>query len=220
LDDVENVMEYDWSRSDERLHEAARSAIQAFAKEHANVEVCCFFFDCDDPEYGLVHISLDSLQNNIHSAKKREQRAIENRKRDLNGKTVWKSAKYRLAVPVLSPFNTNGGDFEFGCYRTVEFPDWQELTESEDIPQKAEREDDYLASNARLVMWRVAEKLVSEDAFAPLLLASPFMVGYSMHDEEEAILRLLNWPRNAQRGAAPEGPLGNSGAGGGPPSVS
>jgi hypothetical protein len=73
-------------------------------------------------------------------------------------------------------------------------------------------------------MWRVAERLVSEDAFAPLLLASPFMVGYSVHDQEEAILRLLNWPRNAQQVAPPNGgpaePLGSSGGGGGPPSVS
>jgi hypothetical protein len=217
------MMEHDWSKSDERLHEAAFSAIQTFAKEHGNAEVCCFFFDCDDPQYGLVHISLDSLQNNMRSAKQLEQYAIESRIRNLKGKTPWQWAKYQLTSPVLSPFNTNGGDFEFGCYRTVEFPAWRELAESKDFPHSAEHEDDYLASNARLVMWRVAERLVSGDAFAPLLLASPFMVGYSVHDEEDAILRLLNWPRNAQ-GAAPNGgpvePLGSSGAGGGPPSVS
>lgn len=194
-------MELDWSKSDERLHEAALSAIQAFAKEHGLVEVCSFFFDCDDPQYGLVHISLDSIQNNMRSSKQFEQRAIERRDRMLKGKPEWQSAKYRLSIPVLSPFNTNGGDFEFGCYRTVEFPAWRELAESQDYPQGAKHEDDYLASNARLVMWRVAERLVSKDAFAPLFLASPFMLGYSVHDEEEAILRLLNWPRSEQDGA-------------------
>jgi hypothetical protein len=196
-------MEHDWSKSDDRLHDAALSAIRAFAKEHGNVEVCCFFFDCDDPQYGLLHISLDSLQNNMRSAKKLEQFAVESRSRNLNGTTPWKSAKYRLTSPVLAPFNTNGGDFEFGCYRNVEFPAWRELAKSRDFPRCAEHEDNYLTSNARLVMWRVAEKLVSKHAFAPLLLASPFIVGYSIHDEEEAVLRLLNWPRNAQQVDAP-----------------
>ncbi len=196
-------MEHDWSKSDERLHEAALSAIQAFAKEHGTTEVCCFFFDSDDPQYGLVHISLDSLQNNMRTAKELEQSAVESRKTFLNGATSWKWAKYGLTSPVLSPFNTNGGDFEFGCFRTIEFPAWREIAKSRDFPRSAEDEDDYLTSNARLVMWRVAERLVSEDAFAPLLLASPFMVGYSVHDEEEAVLRLLNWPRNAQQVEAP-----------------
>jgi hypothetical protein len=148
------MMEYDWSKSDERLHEAALSAIQGFAKEHGKVEVCCFFFDCDDPQYGLVHISLDSLQNNMRSAKLLEQFAIEARRTNLNGNAPWRSAKYQLSTPVLSPFTTNGGDFEFGCYRTVEFPAWRELAESKELPQSGEHDDDYLASNARLVMWR------------------------------------------------------------------
>lgn len=194
-----NMMNLDWSKSDERLHEAALSAIHAFAKEHGNVEVCCFFFDCDDPRYGLVHISLDSIQNNIRSAKRLEQYAIESRETNLKGEEGWQSAIYQLSTPVLSPFNMNGGDFEFGCYRTAEFPAWRELVESKDYPRGTECEDDYLASNARLVMWRVAERLVAEDAFAPLFLASPFMLGYSVHDEERAILRLLNWPRNSQQ---------------------
>jgi len=204
------MIEHDWSKSDERLHEAALSAIQIFAKEHGNVEVCCFFFDCDDPQYGLVHISLDSIQNNMRSAKQLEQCAIKSRDRNLKAKSRWQSAKYHLTSPVLSPFNTNGGDFDFGCFRTVDLPAWLELAESGEHPESAEHEDDYLASNARLVMWRVAERLVSEDAFATLFLASPFMVGYSMHDEEEAILRLLNWPRNAQQ-IDPENPRLRSG---------
>jgi hypothetical protein len=201
------MIEHDWSKSDERLYEAALSAIQAFGKEHGNAEVCCFFFDCDDPRYGLVHISLDTLQNNMRSAKQLEQFAIEQRNTYLRRTPMWAGVKHTLSTPVLSPFSTNGGDFEFGCYRTVEFPAWRELAQSEDLPDRAEHEDDYLASNARLVLWRVAERLVSEDAFAPLLLASPFMVGYSVHDEEEAVLRLLNWPRGAQQGAPSSGGL-------------
>ena len=54
--------------------------------------------------------------------------------------------------------------------------------------------DDYLESNARLVLWRVTERLVEDDAFAVLKMASPFMIGYGIHDQEETILRFLNWP--------------------------
>jgi hypothetical protein len=52
-------------------------------------------------------------------------------------------------------------------------------------------------------MWRVAEQLAAEDAFAPLTMASPFLLGYSIHDQEEVILRLLNWPKLAERDAEP-----------------
>lgn len=200
------MKKHDWSSSDLILYEAALSAIQAFAKEHPKAEVCCFFFDCDDPEYGLLHISLDSIQHNIQSAKRLEQYAIERRDRNLKRADGWKSAKHGLVSPVLSPFNTNGGDFEFDCYRSVEFPVWRELGKSKDYPKSGKHEDDYLTSNARLVMWRVVERLVSEGRFSPLFLASPFMIGYSMHDEEEVILRIQNWPRCAQQ-AATEQPL-------------
>jgi hypothetical protein len=195
------MKKHDWSSSELILYEAATSAIDAFAKEHPNVEVCCFYFDCDDPEYGLLHISLDSIQHNMQSAKRLEQYAIERRYRNFKREDQWKSAKHGLVSPVLSPFNTNGGDFEFGCYRSVEFPVWRELAKSKDYPKSAKHEDNYLTSNARLVMWRVVERLVSEGCFSPLFLASPFMIGYSMHDEEEAILRIQNWPRCAQQDA-------------------
>jgi hypothetical protein len=199
------MMDHDWFKSDERLHEAALSTIHRFAKEHGNTEVCCFFFDCDEPQYGLVHVSLDSLQNNVRSVKQLEKYAIEKRDKELVATESWRWAKHLLTTPVLSPFNTDGGDFEFGCYTTVEFPAWRELAESKEFPQSAEHEDCYLASNARFVMWRVVEQLVSEAAFAPLLLASPFLVGYSMHDEDECVLRLLNWPRNTHQDAALNG---------------
>jgi hypothetical protein len=188
---------HDWSNSDLILYEAANLAIIAFAEEHPNVEVCCFYFDCDDPEYGLLHISIDSIQHNMKSAKSLEQYAIKRRYR-LKGEDMWKEAKHGLVSPVLSPFNTNGGDFEFTCYRSVEFPAWRELAKSKDYPKSAKHEDNYLTSNARLVMWRVVERLLTESCFSPLVLASPFMIGYSMHDEEEAILRIENWPRAQQ----------------------
>ena len=185
----------DWEASDRKLHKASLVAIKQFAREHPDDEVCCFFFDCDEPRYGHLSISLDTLENNIRSAKELERFAIKNRRKNLRGKLTWQWAKYQIATPVLSPFNTDSGDFAFPEFTEVSFPTWVKLAERGGYPKGDEHEDDYLESNARLVMWRVAEKLVAEEAFAPLKLASPFMVGYSIHDEDAVILRLLKWPK-------------------------
>jgi hypothetical protein len=144
-----------------------------------------------------MSISLDTLENNIRTTIELERFAIENRQKNLSGEIAWQSAQYQLGTPTLSPFNTNSGDFEFQGYAEVEFPAWIELAEKGSYPRSEEHEDDYLESNARLVMWRVAEQLVADAVFADLKLASPFMVGYSLHDQEEVLLRLLNWPKTA-----------------------
>src|SRR5262249_48743996 len=120
--------------------------------------------------------------------------AVTSRAEALCGELNWTGAKYQLTSPALAPFNTNSGVFEYVEYSGVEFPAWARLAETGKYPTGAEHEDDYLESNARLVMWRVAERLVAEDAFAVLKTASPFLVGYGIHDQEEVILRLLYWP--------------------------
>lgn len=182
-----------WDASDRRLYAASVAAIKQFVNEHPAQELCAFFFDCDDPQYGKVHISLDTRSNNIRSVKELERFAIESRRRNLQSKR-WQYAKYNLSTPVLSLFNTNSGGFAYQLYATVEFPEWIEMAKKGDYPKAGEHDDDYLESNARLVMWRVSEQLVDEDAFGPLRLASPFVIGYGVHDQETAILRLLNWP--------------------------
>jgi hypothetical protein len=185
----------DWDASDRKLHKASVAAIKRFAREHPGVEVFCFFFDCDEPRYGHLSIGLDSSANNIRAVKELERYAIESRAKYIRGQLTWQWAKYQLSTPLLSPFNTNSGDFEFPEYAEVEFPAWVKLAGKGSYPKGAEHEDDYLESNARLVMWRVAEQLVAEESFAALSLASPFVLGYSIHDQEEVILRLLNWPK-------------------------
>lgn len=186
-------MAIDWEVSDRKLHKASVAAIKRFAREHRGRPVCCFFFDCDEPQYGHLSISLDTPENNIRAVKQLEAYAIGNRAKNLRGKITWEWAKHQLTTPVLSPFNTDSGDFEFPDYAAVEFPAWVKLANRGNTPKSAEHQDDYLESNARLVMWRVAEQLVAEDAFAPLTLGSPLLLGYSIHDQEEIILRLLNW---------------------------
>jgi hypothetical protein len=186
-----------WKASDEKLYKASLTAIRRFAREHREMEVCCLFLDSDDPCYGHISISLDTLENNIRSTKKRERSAIDHRRKYLYKPEAWRNAKYQIEIPVLSPFNLDGGDFAFQEYISVDFPSWVRLAKKNDYPRGREHEDDYLEANVRLVMWRVIERLVKTQAFDFLTLASPFMTGYSLHDEGGVLVRLLNWPASA-----------------------
>lgn len=186
-------MTNDWKDSDQTLHSAGIRAISRFSHEHPNESVCCFFFDCDEARYGKLFISIDTLENNKHSAMQLQQFAIQSRENMLRPPLALDSVQYFLTSPVLSPFNLNGAAFKYSEFAHVHFPAWTELAESGAPPVGTDEVDDYLNANARLVMWRVAEQLISEGAFHNLTLASPFIVGYSMHDQEEAIIRILNW---------------------------
>jgi hypothetical protein len=183
----------DWVTSDERLDAASVAAIRRFAAEHPAEAVCFFAFDTE-PRYGYVLIGLDTLVNNVRSVKQCESFALGQREKMLRRADAWQHAKYFLRTPVLAAFNTNSGDFAYSQYDRVEFPEWREAAERGDYPTGPDHADDYLESNGRLVLWRVAERLVADGALATLKLASPFLVGYSIHDQEEGILRLLNWP--------------------------
>jgi hypothetical protein len=189
-------MAIDWAASDERLYAASVVAIRRFAVEHPNESVCFFAFDTE-PRYGYVLISLDTLANNLRSVKRRESFAIGQREQMLRMADAWQHAKYFLRTPVLTAINTNSGDFAYFEYDRVDLPEWREAAERGDYPTGPARTDDFLESNGRLVLWRVAERLLAANAFAPLRLASPFLVGYGIHDQEESILRILNWPAEA-----------------------
>src|SRR5262245_47286009 len=105
-------MAVDWNASEEKLYSASVATIERFSQEHPQEPVCFFAFD-SEPRYGYVLISLDTLQNNIRSVKRREQAAIEQRRKVLTRPQSWESAKYFLRTPVLTAFNTNSGDFAF-----------------------------------------------------------------------------------------------------------
>jgi hypothetical protein len=169
-------MDIDWNASEDKLHAASVAAIQRFAQEHAQLPVCFFQFD-SEPRYGYVLLGFDTLESNIRTVKKSEQTAIAKRRKALTRPDSWKSAKYNLKTPRLTAFNTNSGSFAFPEYAQVSFPDWRELAEEGGYPVGLAHQDDYLESSVRLVLWRVAKRLVAEEAFEPLILGSPFMVG-------------------------------------------
>jgi hypothetical protein len=197
-------MAIDWAASDERLYVGSVAAICRFAAEHPDEAVCFFAFDTE-PRYGYVLIGMDTLANNIRSVKRRESFAIGQREKMLRRADSWQHAKYFLRSPVLTAFNTNSGDFAYSQYAKVEFPEWRAAAEAGDYPTGSAHADDYLESNGRLVLWRVAERLVAEGAFASLRMASPFIVGYGIHDQEESVLHLLNWLAEAEPDATADG---------------
>ncbi len=110
-------MAVDWAVSDRKLYKASVAAIKRFARENPGQSVCCFFFDCDEPRYGHLSISLDTPENNVRAVKELESYAIKIRSKNLQGKITWEWAKYQLSTPLLSPFNTVSGDFEYGSTR-------------------------------------------------------------------------------------------------------
>jgi hypothetical protein len=194
----------DWDRDLERLVAETRRALTRFAGEFPDASVCAVFFDAD-PLYGYVIIALDTAANSLRSCRELEQWAVEGRQRMLPGPDAWRNAKYFLTSPAVSLVQTNSGDFEHSQYAEIQFPDWRRLNESGNVPEGAENEDHWLAGHVRLLLWRAAERLIATGAFDVLNPAAPCVVGYGLHDEEEAILRVLRWPDSVRTGDAPRG---------------
>ncbi len=183
-----------WKKAEDKLYKWSVAAIKKFASEHPDEEICFVSFDTD-PVYGYVLLAFDTLENSIKSCRELEKFAVETRATNLTKTRSWACAKYQISLPVLSIFNTNSGDFKYPQYASIEFPEWQTLAESGEYPNGREHEDDYLESKVRILIWKVSERLIAKNCFRSLNLATPFMIGYGIHDQEEVILRILNWPQ-------------------------
>ncbi len=187
----------DWNKTEDRIFKWSQAAIKKFARAFPDELICSVFFD-SEPRYGYVFLAFDTLDNSIKSAKQLEQFALEGRQRYMKFDEAWRNARYGINTPAISLLNTNSGDFAFQEYAEIQFPAWQRLVESKNYqqkyPKRNEGDDDYLDGNVRIVLWKVVERLVAADAFCQLRRAHPFFVGYAFHDEEEVILRVLNWP--------------------------
>ena len=82
----------------------------------------------------------------------------------------------------------------FQFFREIKFPEWREYAESPEYPQQQENENDYLEGNFRILVWRVVEELVENGTFNCLKSSKPFLISYGLHDQEQRIIRILNWP--------------------------
>ena len=182
-----------WEKVEQTLFKKSKQAILRFAREHPEEECCYFAFDTD-PKYGYILLCFDTRENSLRQAKEAERWAIDRRKEGLRHDWAWTWAGHQLQYPPLLPFGADSGGFKYIGYAEVDFPGWVAFAGSRNYPQGEEHHDDYLEGNMRIVMWKVAERLIEDGVFGRLRLSSPFFVGYGIHDQEQSILRILNWP--------------------------
>ena len=183
----------DWNEVEEKLYAESVAAIEAFAAQHPVEEVCYFAYDTD-PQYGYILICFDTSENSVSEAKRSAERSIKLVEECFRHGWDWQMAKATMISAAELPFTNNSADFKYHGFWEVEFEGWEELAESEDYPVgDFEGADDYLEGNVALIFWKVFDRLIREGLFSGLRMASPFYVGYGFHDEDQVILRILNW---------------------------
>jgi hypothetical protein len=183
----------DWQQVEERLFEESKAAILQFAVAHPD-EVYAIFTYYSEPYCGCFTLFIDTLAHSLQVARYHEQNAIRRRKQMLNHEQMWTSAKYFSTQPPVRYHTPSVGSFATPFFASVQFEGWQEFADSDDYPKAEAWQDDYLEGNTRIVIWKVLERLIESGVFEQLLLASPFYLGYELHDEELVILRILHWP--------------------------
>lgn len=184
-----------WQDIENRLYELSKAGIVRFAAEHPET-TCSFFAFSANPVYGEFHLCFDTPENALECAQQHEHKATERRNRMLQGPEVWRHATSRLTLPRLTDYSPDVGLFAYYGFVELFFKELDDLGFDEDYPESREYEDGYSNGNGQLVMWRVLERLIDEGVFSTLRLASPFRVGYQIHDGVElVVLRILNWPQ-------------------------
>jgi hypothetical protein len=189
------TLTFDWQALEDRLFEQSKALIRQFAAEHPDV-LCSFFAYDTNPAYGEFLPSFDSYENMLRMAQEDEQRAIISRREQMQRQEwSWRWAHYVLRS--VSDSSPDVSAFAYHIYAEIRSAELEALSVSGTYPQNNdESEDDYINGNVRIVLWKVVERLIAAEAFAPLRLASPFRVGYQFHDDGHFIvLRLLNWPQ-------------------------
>jgi len=179
-----------WAAIEERLFTFSHEALIRFGNEHSGV-ICSFLaYDVDLP---FFHLSFDTPANAVHVAQRTEQEAIVRRARILALPTAWHGAKDFSTQPPVLDYSYSTGYFAYDAFSTVKVGELEDLHFAEDYPQD-DWGDDYAEGNTRIVLWKVIERLIDSEEFHQLRLASPFRLGYQMHDDALTVLRILNWP--------------------------
>lgn len=188
----------DWQDIENRLYEFSKAGILRFAAEHSEA-ICSFFAYDAHPVYGEFNLCFDTPQNALESAKLNEKKAIKWRNELLQREEVWRHAASRLTFRKVIDYSPDVGSFAYPDFMELVFEELQEIGFDPDYPESQDYEDDYANGNGQLVMWKVLERLIEDGVFSSLRLASPFRVGYKIHDGVElVVLRILNWPQLPQ----------------------
>jgi hypothetical protein len=155
----------------------------------------------------------DTLDNSLLQAKRHEVNLVK-RWREWFGddsqqhdpqffRPAWELAYTSFSSPLRSRERIDDynvfGNFKYEGYSTIDFADWRAYFESDefmatDSSEDEPRKPDPFEGNVILLIWRVMERLLNENVFQRLTLASLFRVGFQLHDAELVVLRILNWP--------------------------
>ena len=188
------MQESDWDLFLEKLIRESKESIQSFAAEHPTEEVCYFAYD-SEPRYGYVLTTFNTSSASLEHAKKQHDYHTRYR-RQLLEKPVWfDHAYYQASMHSVLPFCNNTGDFAYQSYRKIEFPEWQEFADSPGYEEADDPHKDYLLNRAARLFCRATDRLVEEEAFGPLRLARPALIGFGFHDHDQYILHMLNMPQ-------------------------
>lgn len=193
--------EAQWDVFLQRLLDASRTAIRRFAAEHPADEVCYFAFD-SEPRYGYVLTCFNTSQADLRHVHEWHDKQVAYRK-ELLSQPVWRGhAYYQVKANSVSPFCNNTGDFAYQDFAEVKFPEWQAFAESDDYPEVPNDNDDYLQNRVALLFARALDTLAEEGSFSALRLASPTLLGFAFHDQDQLIVRMLNLPEPGGSGVA------------------
>lgn len=188
--------ESDWDGFLEKLKSETRRAIGKFASENPNEEVCHFAYDTE-PCYGYVLTCFNTSQASIKHVNEWHERNTKYCGELLNNKTWRNCAYYQVKANRVLPYCDNAGDFEYQGFTEINFPEWESFANSEHYPEAPNHEDDYLESRVALIFWKGLQELADAGAFSKLRLATPTLLGFGFHDEEQIVVRMLNIPKNA-----------------------
>lgn len=185
---------FDWQAIEDRLFEGTQATIARFISEHPDV-VCSFFAYDVDLDAGYFLPSFDTPENAIQQAQRQETWAIQTRNQMLNQVWSWRYARNPIQVPRVVSSSPDVDYFAYHMYTELHFPELVQLRERADYPSKNNVvENDYVEGNVYILLWKVVERLIADHAFDRLSLASPFSIGYQLHEDELRVLRILNWP--------------------------
>jgi hypothetical protein len=188
-----------WQEVETTLFEEGKEAIARFATEHPDL-LCSFFAYYADPLSGEFAICIDTQEHALQQAKKEEFRVCQRRERRLHSPSAWRRAQLTIELPRLTEYSPLVDYFHFAFYSSTTFADWTPFFDSKSYPQQRPGEDDYLAGNTRIVLWKVLERLIHEQVLSQLNLAPLFRLGYHFHEKELVVLRILNWPTLPKEG--------------------
>ena len=187
------MQEEQWDIYLQQLIDGTRTAIEKFALEHPNEEVCYFAYD-SEPCYGYVLTCFNTTEANRLYVPLRHEELVSRRKGQTEKWGRRKQDYYFLRTSSVLPFCNNTGEFRYQDFAELKFPEWQQFAESESYPEFEDNDRDYLLNHVAWLFGKALDTLAEDGSFEKLKLASPTLLGFAFHDEEQYVVRLLRFP--------------------------